>query len=164
MVSMSTSKQIRESLLAGCIVALFGAGCAFWIAGPFAVDRARFVEFVFPAGIAAGLAGAGAWWWLVAHRSVLSRWRAIIAGAIAGTAAHPVFWAIVLPFSVDVRNPIEFIALGAYLSLLITGVFTIPIGAVAGWVSFLIVRRMRAQPIRGDEPRNRSLADDRSES
>ncbi len=93
------------------------------------------------AALAAGLLGVVVWETIVHGRP--GRWNAPIGGAVVGLAAHPLMWALIaLGVGVEIDASVSDQVTGAVvtsmffgvISLVVYGVITAPMGALAGWL------------------------------
>ena len=140
--------RLRQSLTAGGIAALAGGLVATLVV---LVATGQGYEVFLVAGPVAGLiAGASIWYWLVIRRGRFGLVRAGLAGVAIVIAGHWLTWLLVMLGSglcnaltggcVDFLGqspvgPLDALS-GAFfmglLSLLVTGVFSLPVGVVAG--------------------------------
>jgi hypothetical protein len=99
------------------------------------------------AGTAAALTGGILWRWLVLKRSVVTRRRALLVGALVGLAAHPVAWYLLIVAlyvtgarsslgerTLDPWNGLWGALIYSAWSLFLAGWLTVPAGAIVGFL------------------------------
>lgn len=140
-----TRLRATWSLLAGATLAL--AAVPFTLPPP--IPWFVLVPAVFLTGTVV--------WWAMASDEPVSLRRGVIAGAVTGILSHVTFWAaVVVTTAIQGRpffGPLENVAAVGVFSLvgiLVAGVITAPIGAVAGALVALLQSRLGSTE--GDSP------------